>query len=92
MNNKRINNLKEILRNNNIDGALYGVSGNMFYLLDDVDFTFTTDIDSVYNFTIEKEAEMINYETGYASITGNSTKLYMVYVKKICFSDIIDGI
>lgn len=40
MNEKRINNLKEILRSNNIDGALYGVSGNMFYLLDDLEFTF----------------------------------------------------
>ncbi len=40
MNVKRITNLQEVLKGNNIDGALYGVSGNMFYLLDDPSFTF----------------------------------------------------
>lgn len=40
MNIKRINKLKEMLKENNIDGALYGVSGNMFYLLDDLEFDF----------------------------------------------------
>jgi Xaa-Pro aminopeptidase len=40
MNVKRIADLQEILKSNNIDGALYGVGGNMFYLLDDVGFTF----------------------------------------------------
>jgi Xaa-Pro aminopeptidase len=40
MNKKRISNLQGILRDKNIDGAIYGVSGNMFYLLDDPGFTF----------------------------------------------------
>lgn len=40
MNEKRVSNLQEILIRKNIDGALYGVSGNMFYLLDDPEFTF----------------------------------------------------
>ncbi len=40
MNIKRINKLREILIKNDIDGALYGVSGNMYYLLDDPSFTF----------------------------------------------------
>lgn len=40
MNENRITNLQEILRRKNIDGALYGISGNMFYLLDDLEFTF----------------------------------------------------
>ncbi len=40
MNERRINNLREMLIKNNIDGAIYGVSGNMFYLLDDPEFSF----------------------------------------------------
>jgi Xaa-Pro aminopeptidase len=40
MNINRINKLRELLIKNEIDGAIYGVSGNMYYLLDDQSFTF----------------------------------------------------
>ncbi len=40
MHKKRVSRLKEILRKEKVDGALYGVSGNMFYLLDDLGFNF----------------------------------------------------
>jgi Xaa-Pro aminopeptidase len=40
MNRKRIIMLQEILQKEDIDGALYGISGNMAYLLDDPAFKF----------------------------------------------------
>jgi Xaa-Pro aminopeptidase len=40
MNIKRINKLKNLLREEGIDGAVYGISGNIYYLLDDEGFTF----------------------------------------------------
>ena len=40
MDKKRIVALQEILQREQLDGALYGVSGNMYYLLDDPAFTF----------------------------------------------------
>jgi hypothetical protein len=47
---------------------------------DHVEFSFTPSIDSTYNFTIEEDSKMVDYNAASASIAGNNSILHMVYV------------